>query len=65
MVDVPYWRLYVSSGSSGLVRDLRSKAKQGHNHGAFRAPNMCSPPGFALDRRSRTSPDDPYDIRKR
>ncbi len=30
--DVPYWRLYVSWGSSGLVRDLRSKAKPGHKH---------------------------------
>ena len=32
-VDVPYWRLYVSWGSSGLVRDLRSKAKPGRIRG--------------------------------
>ncbi len=26
-VEVPYWRLCVSLGSSGMARDLRSKAK--------------------------------------
>ncbi len=31
-VDVPYWRLHVSYGSSGLVRDLRSKATLGREH---------------------------------
>jgi hypothetical protein len=30
-VHVPYWRLYVSWGSSGLVRDLRSKPNRGTN----------------------------------
>ncbi len=41
-VDVPYWRLYVSQGSSGLARDLRSEAKPGQKHtlGARRAPNV-------------------------
>ncbi len=66
-VDVPYWRLYVSKGSSGQVRDLRSKAKSRHKHtlGGRRGPEVCLCPGFALDRRSRTSPDDPYDTYKR
>ncbi len=65
--DVPYWRLYVSEWSSGLVRDMRSKTKPGHKHTlrARRARNVCLCPGSAVDRRSRTSPDNPYDTYKR
>ncbi len=53
--------------SSGLVRDLRSKAKPGHRHtlGTPRASDVCLCPRFALDRMSRTSPDDLYDTYKR
>ena len=63
---MPYWRFYVSYGSSGLARDLRSKAKAGHKHtlGALRAPNVCLCPSCDLDRKSQTSPDDPYDTYK-
>jgi hypothetical protein len=59
--DVPYWRLNVSYGSSGLVRDFRSEAKPGHKHtlealdtpwrGAL--PTLATPP--ALQPRNRPS----------
>jgi hypothetical protein len=53
--------MYVSQASSGLVRDLRSKATTGHNHTSrvLRGPNACVCPGCALDWRSgptRTTP---------
>jgi hypothetical protein len=54
----------------GVVRsgpgDLRPRAKQGHKHtlGAFRALNVCLCHCFAVGRRPRTSPNDPYDTHK-
>ncbi len=49
-----------------MVRDLRPKAKVGQEHtlGGLRAPSVCLFPGVALDRRSRTSSDDPHDTYK-
>ncbi len=40
-----------------LVRDLRSGAKPDTHIGGLMTPNVCLCCGFALDRRSRTSPD--------
>ncbi len=45
------------------VRDLRSKAKPGTE--ALRAPKVRLCPDFALERRSQSSPGDPYDTYKR
>ncbi len=52
--------------SLGFARDLRSKAtpRQKHTPGTRRARNVCLCRGFALRRRIRTSPDDPYDKHK-
>ncbi len=42
-VDVPYWRVYVSWGSSGMVRVFRSKAKPGHKHTSGPLTCACAP----------------------
>jgi hypothetical protein len=50
-----------------MVRDLRFKAQQGHQHtlGALRAPSVCLCPGSSLHRRSQASRHDLYGTHKR